>query len=87
MRLYIYGDGGGVQAPAAYNVQTWNGRDWIDATDQKRSPVKPLASAINTVTFQPVKTSKVRIVFTHSDRSFSGLTELEVWGVGKHPDD
>jgi hypothetical protein len=85
--LHIYGDGGGVQAPAAYNVQIWNGADWLDAINQKRTPEKPLASAINTVTFQPVKARKVRVVFTHAGRSFSGLTELEVWGESQHPDD
>lgn len=34
---------------------------------------------INTVRFSRVTTTKLRVVFTHREKSRSGVTELEVW--------
>ena len=48
--------------------------------DQQKSPVQPVAGAVNTVKITPVKTSRVRVVFTHRKGSFAGMTEMEVWG-------
>jgi hypothetical protein len=41
-----------------------------------RVPERPLASARNVVTIEPVRTSRVRVLFEHDLPSFSGLTEL-----------
>ncbi len=85
--LHIWGDGGGVQAPDAYEIQYFDGANWKPCTGQKQTPGKPQASTVNTVNIDPVKTGKIRVVFTHHGKSFAGLTELEVWGEGQHPDD
>jgi hypothetical protein len=77
--LHIYDDGGGVQAPASYGVQYRDGAAWRDALKQQASPAKPRGGAANTVIFTPVKTAKVRVVFTHAGKSRSGLTEIEAW--------
>jgi hypothetical protein len=79
VELYIYDDGGGVQAPAKYTVQFWDGAAWKDVPEQKKSPVKPAGGAKNTVTFPAVETTKVRVVFTHQGKARSGLTEIEMW--------
>jgi len=80
VKLYIFGDGGGVQAPASYNIQYWNGADWIDAAGQVKTPPEPTAGAENTVRITPVSTSRIRVVLTHPRNAFSGLTEMEVFG-------
>lgn len=81
LMLHFYDDRGSVQPPKSYNVQYWDGSKWTDAQNQKKNPPEPEGSAVNTVTIEPVKTSKIRVVFVHkSERSFSGLTELEIWG-------
>ena len=77
--LSIYDDHGGVQPPSSYNVQYLDGTDWKDATNQARNPDVPAGSAVNTVKFSKVTTSKVRVVFTHTGQARSGVTEMEVW--------
>jgi F5/8 type C domain/Trehalase len=85
--LHIWADGGGVQAPVSYDVQYWDGTDWKSCQNQQKMPAEPTPSTVNTVTITPIRTSRVRVVFVHRGKSFSGLTELEIWGEGHHPDD
>jgi F5/8 type C domain-containing protein len=80
VELYIYDDGGGVQAPERYAVQFWDGKEWRDVPGQKKSPEAPAGGARNTVTFPPLSTAKVRVVCTHKGKARSGLTEIEIWG-------
>ena len=77
--LSIYDDQGGVQPPESYTVQYFAGGEWRDAGNQVKSPPAPTGSAENTVTFTPVTTPKIRVVFTHKGGSRSGVTELEAW--------
>ncbi|MFP6897908.1 MAG: discoidin domain-containing protein [Roseibacillus sp.] len=79
--LHIYDDRGGVQAPKSYRVEQWTGEAWLGIPNQIKIPTKPAGSAVNTVTFPPVETSKLRVVFTHIGKgnTRSGLTEIEVW--------
>ena len=77
--LYIYDDKGGVQPPSSYSVQYLSGTEWKDAANQKKQPAAPTGSAQNTVTFDPVTTSKARVLFTNRDKARSGVTELEIF--------
>jgi hypothetical protein len=77
--LYIFDDRGGVQAPANYIVQYFANNEWRDAANQVKSPVTPAGGAMNTVTFGKVSTPRVRVVFTHTGKARSGVTELELW--------
>ncbi|HEU5069152.1 MAG TPA: discoidin domain-containing protein [Verrucomicrobiae bacterium] len=79
IELCIYDDHGGVQPPESYTVQSWSGSEWQDVPDQVKTPVKPLGSAVNTVTFSKVTTSKFRVVFTHHGQARSGVTEILAW--------
>ena len=77
--MHIYDDHGGVQPPASYTVQYLDKQQWKEAANIKRSPEKPRGGAMNTVTIDPISSSKVRVQFTHTGKSRSGLTEIEVW--------
>jgi hypothetical protein len=77
--LFIYDDGGGVQAPAKYTVQFWANGAWRDAGNQVRDPASPAGGTVNRVNFSKVTTQKVRIVFTHKGQARSGVTEVELW--------
>jgi hypothetical protein len=77
--LYIYDDRGGVQAPAAYTVQYWDGAAFVDCVGQMKNPKRPAGGRVNEVTFTPVKTARVRVVFTHRGEARSGVTEIEAW--------
>ncbi|MBM7564910.1 glycoside hydrolase family 16 protein [Paenibacillus sacheonensis] len=75
-KIYVYDDGGGVKAPASYDVQYWNGSAWASAASQVKSPAAPTGGQLNTVTFTPVAATKFRVVFTHASGAKSGVTEI-----------
>jgi F5/8 type C domain len=79
VELAIYDDRGGVQPPTSYVIQHWHGTDWHDVANIKKSPEQPAGSQWNEARFDPVKSAKVRIVFTHRGQSRSGVTEVLVW--------
>jgi hypothetical protein len=79
--LYIFSDGGGVREPKGYVAEGWTGTEWKAIPSQSTNPEKPAAHMINTVTFPPISTSKIRVVFTHNGEgdSRTGINELEIW--------
>ena len=79
IELCLYDDHGGVQPPASYTVQSWTGSEWQEMRDQTKSPAKPVGSAVNTVSFPKLTTTKFRVVFTHQGNSRSGVTEILAW--------
>ena len=76
IELYLFGDDGRIKAPRDYSVQIWTGTEWRDARVLTRVPQRPLASARNMVTIEPVRTSRVRVLLEHDLPAFSGITEL-----------
>jgi hypothetical protein len=76
IELYLYEDGGGIKAPRDYSLQIWKGNAWQDALVRSRVPERPLASARNVVTIEPVVTSRVRVLLEHDLPAKSGITEL-----------
>ncbi|RLT19804.1 MAG: hypothetical protein DWI28_02185, partial [Planctomycetota bacterium] len=77
--LAIYDDRGGVQPPTNYDVQFWNGSEWKEVLSFKKLPEKPIGGQFNKITFNPVKASKVRVVFTHAEKARSGVSEILIW--------
>jgi hypothetical protein len=77
--LYIYDDRGGVQAPAGYELQYWLEDQWRDVTHATKAPVNPTGNMANSVVFDPVTTTKVRVLFIHKGKARSGVTEVELW--------
>lgn len=87
-KLYFYSDGDKYQPPVNYNVQTWNGADWVNAADAKMAPPQPLGNGENIVTFPPITTSKVRVLFTNRQRAATALVALKIYGgPGQTADD
>lgn len=75
--LHLFDDQAGVWAPAEYRVQVEKDRVLADL-EVRRTPEKP-AGGRNEILFDPVKTSRIRIVFQHQRGRYSGISELEVW--------
>jgi hypothetical protein len=78
--LHIYDDRGGVRAPESYAIEYWDGRAFKPVENARFTPKKPAGGKPNEATFSPVKTSRIRVVFTHRANAKSGVTEMEVWG-------
>jgi hypothetical protein len=64
-----------VRATVDFRVQTWNGTSWSN-----RASVSGNNLVRKHVTFDPVRTSKVRVVITFSGWSVAYVVELEAWG-------
>jgi len=79
IELAIYDDRGGVQPPESYVIQHWTGTDWRDVSNVKKTPEQPFGSQWNAARFDPVKSTKARIVFTHKGQARSGVSEVMVW--------
>lgn len=79
VELYLYGDGRGVGAPAAYRLEAWRDGAWAPVAERGRAPERPTAWALNAVELEPVETARLRVVFTHDGTLRSGLTEVRVF--------
>jgi hypothetical protein len=79
VEMAIYDDRGGVQPPTSYVLQHWTGAEWRDIESVRKVPEHPIGNQWNTATFDPVTSSRVRVVFTHNGQSRSGVTEVMVW--------
>ncbi len=79
VELYLYDDRGGVQVPAAYALEAWDGSAWKPVPGARRTPEIPAAGDANTVTFPRITAAKVRVVFTHRGKARSGVSEILVW--------
>ena len=78
VRLTFYDDGGGVRTPVSYDLQYWNGSDWISVPNQIRADAAPLANAMNRITFPALTTSQIRVVAPNAGGGTGwGLSELQ----------
>jgi hypothetical protein len=78
-QIYFYADNTRFKAPAKYTVQYWTGQDWADVSGSHETPQKPLANGENTITFRPVNTSKLRILFTNPKQAAIALVEVKAF--------
>jgi hypothetical protein len=58
--VYFADDGGGLQLPASWTVQYWNGSAFVNVSDASSYPEAD--NTFNQVTFDPVTTTKLRVV-------------------------
>jgi hypothetical protein len=79
VELAIYDDRGGVQPPADYAVEYYDGKKWQAVKDLHKSPQRPAGGQFNEIRFEPVTTSNIRVVFRHTGKSRSGVSEVFVW--------
>ena len=79
VRFYGYDDGGGVRAAAGYALQYWTGSAWAEVPGQVRASPTPVGNGLNRITFAPVRTSRLRLVFDNPRGAFVGVTELQAW--------
>ena len=68
-----------MQPPTSYVIKHWTGTEWRDVGNAKKSPEQLLGSQWNEARFDPVISSKARIVFTHRSQSRSGVSEVLIW--------
>ncbi|NQV72980.1 discoidin domain-containing protein [bacterium] len=77
--LHFLDDGEGVVPPSSYRVEIKKDGAWVDANIESRVPGGPTGRVANKVRLGRVKTTGVRVHFTHADGARTGLAEIEVW--------
>jgi hypothetical protein len=77
--LYFYADGVNFKPPTQFTVQYWTGQDWSDVSGSHQSPQITLANGENIITFRPINTSKLRVLFTNPKQASIALVELKVF--------
>jgi hypothetical protein len=85
IKLYFLDDGEGVVPPESYSVQYWDGHAWTAVPNPERMPSRPTGRRPNEVTFEPLKTAKLRVVLRPRAGTATGLTEFEVWSDADPP--
>ncbi|GAA2992095.1 Ig domain-containing protein [Streptosporangium longisporum] len=71
--VYFFDDGQGVDRPASWRLQYWNGSAYVDVPNPSGYPVA--ADAFNRVTFGQVSTTRLRVVL-NGDPDAVGLLEV-----------
>jgi Bacterial Ig-like domain (group 4)/F5/8 type C domain len=84
VKLYFYNDRrlGGYTEPALYRVQYLDDGEWVDVSDQQKSPTYP-RSNYNHVRFDAVRTRQLRVLVRHRDGHSTGLKEVQVFNTGE----
>jgi hypothetical protein len=85
VKLFFLDDGAGIVPPAAFELEHWDGREWVAVPGQDRSPKQPAGRRANIVSFPALEVAKLRAVFRHADGGRTGLTEFEAWGEAGLP--
>jgi len=86
VKIYVYSDvvtgEGRTDCPKSMRVEIWsqNG-EWVPASGQTPIPTLCVPNDVNTINFLPVRTERVRVVFTRdvANDYYVGVTEIEVW--------
>jgi hypothetical protein len=65
VELYFFGDADHYAAPSSFQLQFETDAGWKDIPMQARAPQAPIANGENRISFPPLRTQKLRIVFTN----------------------
>lgn len=77
--LYFLEDGDSLRPPARFELEAWQDGGWQVIPAQRRTPEAPAGRRANTVRFDRLETSRLRLALTHQPGAASGLTEFEAW--------
>ena len=74
-----------IRPPVGYRLEAWLDETWTTVPDQRRAPSEPAGRRATVVSFDAIRTSRLRVVLEHQPGFSSGLAEFEAWGRGVLP--
>ncbi|WP_245987439.1 DUF5695 domain-containing protein [Cohnella lupini] len=77
--VYWFDDNGGIDLPASYSIQYWNGTAWVNVSSP--SGLGTLANQYNATTFTPVTTNRIRLNVTAKATTSTGIESWKVYGI------
>nr|WP_246061781.1 DUF5695 domain-containing protein [Paenibacillus oralis] len=78
MDVYWFDDDQGIDLPASYTIQYWNGSAWVNVSGASGYGVSP--NQYNTTTFTPVTTNKIRLNIAAKATTSTGIQSWRVYG-------
>ena len=80
VKIYLYADGKFYSAPENFNIEYFDGTQWQPVKETERKPEKPLENAVNTVAFDKVSATQIRINFKHKPQGLAvAVAEVECY--------
>ncbi|MET9524978.1 galactose-binding domain-containing protein [Streptomyces coeruleorubidus] len=76
--VYFFDDDQGIDMPASWKLQYWNGSAYVDVPGASAYPVAK--NRYNTVTFTATNTTRLRVQLTSKGTNSVGLLEAKVYG-------
>lgn len=76
--VYWFDDDQGIDLPASYTIQYWNGSAWVNVSGASGYGVQP--DRYNTTTFTPVTTNKIRLNIVAKATTSTGIQSWKVYG-------
>lgn len=77
-KIYLYSDNNVFDVPASYTIEYKNGNDWLPVKTKESIPLSTTGNTVNTVYFEKIFTTSVRINFNHPSKQVA-LVELEYY--------
>jgi len=80
VKLYLYADGKTYGKPDDYNIEYYDGKQWLPVTVKERTPSNPVGNTVNTVIFKNVRTKQIKVNFKqHSKGLHIAVSEIECY--------
>jgi hypothetical protein len=76
LKLYLYSDGNIFNTPDSFAIEYQVGDKWLAVKLQEGQPAKLVGNTVNTVVFDKVMTSGIRLNFKHNAKQVA-VTEVE----------
>ncbi|MEU4422291.1 DUF6055 domain-containing protein [Actinoplanes sp. NPDC024001] len=76
-QIYLFDDAGGVRLPSSWKLQYWTGGTYADVPATSGYSVN--ANAYNTVTFNPINTTRLRVLMQANGTASVGLLEVKAF--------
>jgi len=83
VEIYWLADGWDVALPASFELQYWNGADFAAVSNARAPDIT--ANGFNEITFDPVRTRRLRLRFSGTGKKSAGIIQWRVWSAGEVP--
>jgi uncharacterized protein len=83
VEMYWLADGWDIALPSDFDLQYWNGTDFAAVPNAQASSIE--ANRFNAVSFDPVRTRKLRLRFSGNGKKSAGIIQWRVWSAGELP--
>jgi uncharacterized protein len=83
VEIYWLADGWDVALPSEFELQSWNGREFVAVRNAKAGDIT--ANQFNVVDFDAVQTTRLRLRFSGNGKKSAGIIQWRVWSAGELP--